>query len=586
MTLTLRAVSLNEQPLTQTISAHFDANGGTIGRHDDNTLALPDPERHISRRQAEIRAAARGYTIRNVGSANPIVIRGQPLARGESTALAHRDQVRIGGYLLEVIDEEGGAEASAITQGRASVEANVPTPPRSSAPAPYGDAAAALGGPFADLALPASGNDPFAELLGPGATPGPALHQRPDATPAPKRWQPSAAEDHPFVELLPPAAGVAASSPAWSQATTPSQERPKLPDDFDPFAPRQATPVEAQDDGGDGGVFDDLIPGVRPEAIDSVAALSPDAGDALAGFFDTPAERAGEPKLRDLAAAVSTDPLEAMFGPPTPTPARLPPAAHDATPELRAAYIPPAVGVSGAASPLRRPRSMALSGNAGQAAVPVQAEPTDSTAGAGAGELWAAFCEGAGVNVDAAPTTDQMRTLGSLLRASVEGTLRLMEVRRMTKHELRAQVTVIRSRDNNPLKFSPDAQVALEQLLKPPVRGFLPAPAAMTDAMHDLVGHSIGTMAGMRAALEGVLDRFAPGELESKLVGKSVLDSVFPTKRQARLWSLYLHKFEAIRVEAKDDFDKLFGKAFVAAYEQQLDRLASDKPVPARAADA
>ena len=134
MTLTLRAVSLNEQPLTQTISAHFDANGGTIGRHDDNTLALPDPERHISRRQAEIRAAARGYTIRNVGSANPIVIRGQPLARGESTALAHRDQVRIGGYLLEVIDEEGGAEASAITQGRASVEANVPTPPTPTSP--------------------------------------------------------------------------------------------------------------------------------------------------------------------------------------------------------------------------------------------------------------------------------------------------------------------------------------------------------------------------------------------------------------------------------------------------------------------
>ena len=36
--------------------------------------------------------------------------------------------------------------------------------------------------------------------------------------------------------------------------------------------------------------------------------------------------------------------------------------------------------------------------------------------------------------------------------------------------------------------------MALEQLFKPPVRGFLPGPAAMTDAMHDLVGHSIGTM--------------------------------------------------------------------------------------------
>ena len=190
------------------------------------------------------------------------------------------------------------------------------------------------------------------------------------------------------------------------------------------------------------------------------------------------------------------------------------------------------------------------------------------------------------MNVDLPLTPELMRAVGSLLRNAVEGTLRLMEVRRMTKHELRAQVTVIKSRDNNPLKFSPDAQVALEQLLKPPVRGFLPGPAAMTDAMHDLVGHSIGTMAGTRAALEGVLDRFAPSELESKLAGRSVLDSVFPAKRQARLWNLYLQKFEAIRVEAKDDFDNLFGKAFVAAYEQQLDRLESEAPAAARAADA
>jgi FHA domain-containing protein len=108
----------------------------------------------------------------------------------------------------------------------------------------------------------------------------------------------------------------------------------------------------------------------------------------------------------------------------------------------------------------------------------------------------------------------------------------------------------------------------------------------MTDAMHDLVGHSIGTMAGTRAALEGVLYRFAPSELESKLAGRSMLDSVLPMKRKARLWGLYLEKFEAIRAEAKDDFDTLFGKAFVDAYEQQLERLEREKPDARQDADA
>ena len=52
MTLTLRAVSLNDLPITEPIAAAFDAEGGTVGRADNNTLPLPDPERRISRRQA------------------------------------------------------------------------------------------------------------------------------------------------------------------------------------------------------------------------------------------------------------------------------------------------------------------------------------------------------------------------------------------------------------------------------------------------------------------------------------------------------------------------------------------------------
>jgi FHA domain-containing protein len=80
-------------------------------------------------------------------------------------------------------------------------------------------------------------------------------------------------------------------------------------------------------------------------------------------------------------------------------------------------------------------------------------------------------------------------------------------------------------------------------------------------------------MAGTRAALEGVLARFRPEALEAKLVGRSMLDSVLPINRKAKLWELYLQHFEAIREEAQEDFHTLFGKAFLAAYEEQLQRL-------------
>ena len=54
-----------------------------------------------------------------------------------------------------------------------------------------------------------------------------------------------------------------------------------------------------------------------------------------------------------------------------------------------------------------------------------------------------------------------------------------------------------------------------------------------------------------------------------------MLDSVLPMNRKAKLWDLYLQHFDSIRNDAQDDFHNLFGAAFVAAYEDQLDRLAS-----------
>jgi FHA domain-containing protein len=198
--------------------------------------------------------------------------------------------------------------------------------------------------------------------------------------------------------------------------------------------------------------------------------------------------------------------------------------------------------------------------------------------------LWAAFCKGAGLTPDSQPmpTPACMEVAGALLRVAVDGTLQLMSLRSTTRFELRAAVTMIRPRNNNPLKFSPDAQSALEKLLQPPSRGFLPGPTAMTDAMNDLVGHAIGTIAGTRAALEGVLGRFGPAQLEGQLADRGMLDRLLPMNRKSRLWELYLQHYDAIRDEAQEDFHALFGKAFLAAYEQQLDRLQRERAASAR----
>ena len=679
MTLTLRAVSLNDQPLTQPITAHFDAKGGTIGRSDHNTMALPDPERHISRQQAQISLGGEGgYLIKNVGSANPIIVRGQPLSQGETTALSHSDQVRIGGYLLEVLEErDQDSEASTITRGRAVVDAHTPPMQRAAAPV-HGSGSmtrppAAPSGPFAELGAPLSSSNPFADLLGspaplnepPGAVPvsaplpvaavRAAAQQQP---PQAGRGMPPAAPD-PFADLgFGAPAGIPADSAAWAPPP-PRDVAPRLPDDFDPFAaPPPSAPVlppTAPAPAG-AGVFDDLIPSAAPASIDEMFGLGhaaqPQSRDPLADFMagTPPPGQQGQPAAghNEIGGAVlPTDPLALFGGTPAPAGAAGAPAAADHTPELHASFRPPgfmparsaplpepppgaapvlptgidwlasapgpvpaavpAAGAAPFAKPMPQPAPPPLpptqtqqlpSPTPAPAAVFTRPEPTpvavpsvaaamaQPAAAAPAGmwsgdtrELWSAFCEGAGLRLSPPQglNPELMRVMGTLLSTAVDGTLQLVAVRAATKHELRAQVTIIQARNNNPLKFSPDAQSALEQMLQPPVRGFMSGPAAMADAMNDLVGHAIGTMAGTRAALEGVLGRFRPTELEAKLVGKSVLDSLLPMNRKAKLWELYLTHFEAIREEAQEDFHTLFGKAFLAAYEQQLERLQREK---------
>jgi FHA domain-containing protein len=178
-------------------------------------------------------------------------------------------------------------------------------------------------------------------------------------------------------------------------------------------------------------------------------------------------------------------------------------------------------------------------------------------------------------NPPAALTPELMELIGVLLREAVQGTLHLLLTRQEIKRELRAEMTMIAAQANNPLKFSPTVEVALAHLFGPGVRGFMPADAAMQDAFNDLRAHQFGVMTGMRAALAPLLARFDPAELEKKIVAKSALGGLFAAQKKARLWDQFVHSYGEIASEAEDDFHNVFGKAFVAAYEDQMTRLKS-----------
>jgi FHA domain-containing protein len=280
--------------------------------------------------------------------------------------------------------------------------------------------------------------------------------------------------------------------------------------------------------------------------------------------FDDPASRRSIDELFDLSPVASPDALvEPLMQPNT---------AHDADPfasltGAARAVEPPATRADGGSelhSAFTPPRA---------ASVKPCAEPVRN---ADDRALIDAFLRGLsthGVRIDAL-TPALMQLIGEMLREAARGTLELLAARAALKREMRTGATMIAASDNNPLKFSPNVEAALMHLLNPQMRGFMAPAAALDDAYADLRAHQVGMVAGMRAALDGVFERFEPQRIEARLSGRSLLDGFLPgLSRRARCWDLFIDMYGQLSREATEDFHTLFGRAFVAAYEAQIDEI-------------
>ncbi|MEN9868504.1 MAG: type secretion system-associated domain protein TagH [Pseudomonadota bacterium] len=199
-------------------------------------------------------------------------------------------------------------------------------------------------------------------------------------------------------------------------------------------------------------------------------------------------------------------------------------------------------------------------------------EHADTTA------LLQAFLNGAGIGnvpISSGLTPELMETLGKLVASSIKGTMDLIALRALVKREVKAEVTMVVLRKNNPLKFFPDSQTVLIQMLRKKMPGFMAPDEALDDAFSDLHGHQLGVVAGMRAAMDAMLKRLHPVNFERRLPPPGFMDKMNPARAKAQLWEMYAEQFRGISLEAKDDFQTLFGKDFLNAYENEIERYKS-----------
>jgi type VI secretion system FHA domain protein len=526
--IVLSVSSYNGAP-TEPREASFDELGGTIGRATTNQLVLPDPDRTISRVHAQVVLRNGNFAVVDRGS-NAISVNGAPLGNGREAALKPGDTLNIGGYVIQV---RAGHHTIA--------------------------------------------KDPFGDLFGSPPTRA--------SSPPPPAAAPA------FFAPPPPAPAPAFFAPTPSAA--PATPMGAIPADWDPFAPEMPT---------SGVTINRIISTPSdPLGLGAPAQAPLSAGPSLDDLFGLgPLGAAPADPLGVLGAApppntaADADPLRALMQPPGASQPMLP---ADTVSDLQlpwqASLTPPSVPAppvpSGAVlswddsmrdnKVITLPDVRHLDGD--PAAAPRPSRPAPAPVAAATGDTTAlldALTTGLGLPTkplqELTPAT--MQLIGELLREATRGAVELLRARAALKQEVRAQVTMIVTQGNNPLKFSPNVDAALSHLLGPTAVGFMPPARAMRDAFDDLRAHEIGVMAGMRAALDGVLARFDPAALDSAITKRGALASLLPGSRKAQLWEQFQQLYTQLSREAADDFHTLFGKAFLQAYEAQLTALEAE----------
>lgn len=487
----------------------------TIGRGDENDLALPDPDRTISKRHCVIEDHNGNVVVVDISTNGTFLNYGKLALGATPTPLNDGDILLLGPYEVMVsIPKEGRTDDIAA--------------PLDDMPVSHGQAQHAPRN--ADLLdAPGDGGDFLDDLLdGRDGPVGPSGVDRsePDED---GLLAPFGDDD----DLLPPlepeedqrqGASDSFHSPSTQdQMSSPkvaSAAQPLIPDDWedDVFAPSGAVATSGPSD-----------PFAKPaqnesDGVDGGSAFIPDDFD----LPDTPAQVA-----------------------PQTTP-------HSASPQntrVKTAAPSASIPVTAAEEPAQEQE---------------QAPANCETEAAAKAFLKALHADDITIHPDDLPAT--MERMGNVMRLMIEGMREILMTRTSIKSEFRIEQTMISSGNNNPLKFSISAEQAIQAMVRPPVKGYLEATEATEQALKDIKAHEVAMITGMESALHGILKRLDPKALEGRIVTGGGLGSVLKS-RKARYWEIYETMYAEISDQAENDFQELFAREFARAYTEQLDKL-------------
>ena len=514
----------------------FKSNGGLIGRSDANDWVLPDAERIVSSRHAEIQFSSGKFLIVDHSTNGTFINENQtPIGTGNTHELCSGDILNCGEYQLRVTIKTPPAEPpvsaglgsvdfldagdrttfNPVTAARQQAAAEAreldswldPAASRSPVPVQEWGSASAL---FQDTPSPTdpwSASAPVSSVLSTTDSVDPlAVLNRGSLSPSP-----SAIQD--WDDDWWKSGSTADNAPADQHHMQVNRQQEFIPPEPPEFSPATAHGSNDRD---------------NPFAASGAGVVATENIDSLLGIVSPPVSR---------QKSVEKAPADDFFQPSGRT-------------ETYGSEIP----VRPAAE---SPASVAAPVSSGKDAHVGIEELQQLASLLGVGDI----------------KPEQLRTLvpeiSGMISETVTRLIDLLRARTAIKNELRVQHTLIQTVDNNPLKFSASAADALKAMLGGDRSAFMKPTQAIQDSFDDLSDHQVAVLEGMHAAYQAMLGHFDPENLKRYINAR---DSLLGNK-DAKNWIAFEQYYGTLKRDYEATYNKLFGEEFARSYEKQLAEL-------------
>jgi type VI secretion system protein len=183
-----------------------------------------------------------------------------------------------------------------------------------------------------------------------------------------------------------------------------------------------------------------------------------------------------------------------------------------------------------------------------------------------------AFCRGAGIDASSlsADTHNALLTLaGQMLREVVLGIMEALKGRADLKNRLRLSQTTIQPGENNPLKFSASVDEAVLKLLDPHGSRYLGPIDAIRDSFADLRTHQLALGASIQAAVDELMSRIEPGELQERFDRGLKRGALLGATNKMKYWDLYGEFYQVLNQRNEQGLPTLFAEELARTYAER-----------------